>query len=624
MSKMFGHKMNKKNKLNKKKVQLFFLTLLTFLILCLCSEGLTQEGRSFRIMDYEAQAFIQENGDVEVSELFTYQFSGEFNGITRSIGLKDSDGLAYFYGSEYEPVRKQLEVTQEKEIDMVTFRIYDKSTNMTKRFLLEYRLKNVVTKYNDIAEFYWKFFDTTNTSPIERARIEIYFPNQTVSADNLKVFGHGPSQGQVTIEDSGYVLYRVDDLPSKELLEARILFPTSFVPNANRIVAQDKYEDIMREELNWAKSGQRRHSIIVFALLLIPIVVVLNLIMAVRLYFKYDRELKPKLKLDYYRELPQDITPAVLSYLMDLQGATSKDIMATLMDLARKKYLRIDEETSGLFKKKDYRFTLINKNFSSLKKHEVDLIDWLFGTVGRVDSVSLKEIEQFAKSSAKSSWAPGLFRQKYLDWQKIVKKEFDKYGYFNKDKPGLEAAIKTLVGEIGVVLVLMVLALFFKVGWYVWIPLLFAVLLTGIGLIIYGSVIRKKTQIGVNEYEKWAAFKRFLLHFSNMKDYEIPSLVVWEHYLVYAITLGVAEKVIAKLRPILAAQNITMNNSVILYHMTSGSGQLNAASFRSFDRAFSSAFSHAAPSTGSGGGFSSGGGSRGGGGGGGGGGAGAF
>ena len=616
---MFNYRMNQ---MNKKKVQLFFLTLLTFLILYLCSNGMAQDDRSFRIMDYEAQVFIQKNGDVEISELFTYRFSGEFNGITRSIGLKGSDGLAYFYGAEYEPVRKQLEVTEETKGNMVTFRIYDRSVNVTKRFLLEYRLKNVVNKYNDIAEFYWKFFDTTNTSPIERARIEIYFPNQAVSVDNIKVFGHGPSQGQVTIEDSGYVLYKVDNLPSQEMIEARILFPISFVPDSSRMVAQDKYGEIMREELNWAKSGQCRHNITVFALLLIPVVIILNIIMAIRLYFKYDRELKPELKLDYYRELPQDITPAVLSYLMDLQGATSKDIMATLMDLARKKYLRIDEEMSGLFKKKDYRFTLIKKDYSSLKRHEIDLIDWLFGTVGRRDSVSLKEIEQYAKQTAKSSWTPGLFRQKYLDWQRIVKKEFDKYGYFHKDKPGLETAIKTMLGEIGVVLVLMVISLFFKVRWLVWIPLLFTVLLTGAGLIIYGSTIRKKTQTGVNEYEKWTAFKRFLLHFSNMKDYEIPSLVVWEHYLVYAITLGVAEKVIAKLRPILAAQNITMNNSTILYHLTGGTGQLNAASFRSFDKAFSSAFSYKAPSTGSGGGFSSGGGSSSGGGGGGG--AGAF
>ena len=73
--------------------------------------------------------------------------------------------------------------------------------------------------------------------------------------DNIKVFGHGPSHGQVTIEDSGYVLYQVDNLPSQEMIEARILFPISFVPDSSRMVAQDKYGEIMREELNWAKAA---------------------------------------------------------------------------------------------------------------------------------------------------------------------------------------------------------------------------------------------------------------------------------------------------------------------------------------------------------------------------------
>ena len=45
----------------------------------------------------------------------------------------------------------------------------------------------------------------------------------------------------------------------------------------------------------------------------------------------------------------------------------------------------------------------------------------------------------------------------------------------------------------------------------------------------------------------WKAFKRFLLHFSNMDKAEIPSIVIWEHYLVYAISLGVAKEVLAQL-----------------------------------------------------------------------------
>jgi uncharacterized membrane protein len=110
-------------------------------------------------------------------------------------------------------------------------------------------------------------------------------------------------------------------------------------------------------------------------------------------------------------------------------------------------------------------------------------------------------------------------------------------------------------------------------------------------VIIYGVLIRKKTQTGINEYTKWRAFKRFLLHFSNMKDYEIPSIIVWEHYLVYAM------------------------NSTYLYCMTDRSGRINNSMFRSFDKVFTSAFATTSSSTGSGGGFSGGGGGGGGGGG---------
>lgn len=576
--------------------------------------------RSFQIIDYQAQVEILENGDAKVREIFTYDFKGQFNGIIRSLGLKGSDGLAYFKASLFYPQKRVLETSQEAERDTITFRVYEQSSNEIKSFLIEYQLNNVVTKYNDIAEFYWKFFDADNTSSIDRVNIEVSFPDKTVLADDLKVFGHGPSQGQVSIEEGGVVLYRVERFSSGEMLEARILFPTTLVPNSPRVISENRFDKIMAEELSWAKSSQRQQSAIIFALALIPLVVIINIIMAIILYFKYDRELKPEMKLDYYRELPQDITPAVLSPLINLQGVTTKEIMATLMDLARKGYLKIEEESAG--RKKDYRFILINKDFKSLKKHEVNLINWLFYTIGNGENISLKEIENYSKKTAKSSWTHQSFFQQYTGWQKTVKDEFRKYNYFNEDKPGLKAAFKIISIEIIAILAFMVIAALLKMPWYVFIPLLIVTGLTGIGLLIYGAVIRKKTQKGVNEYHKWMAFKRFLLHFSNMKDYEIPSLVVWEHYLVYAITLGVAQKVITKLRPLMAAQDINIRNSAFLYHMTSSRGQLNAAAFSSFDRAFSGAFARTTPSTGSGGGFSSGG--SGGGGGGGGGGAGAF
>jgi len=597
----------------KRKI-LLTINITFFLLLIVSIPGYALQDRSFQITDYKAQVEILENGDAKVSEIFTYEFSGSFNGIIRSIGLTGSDGLEYFRASQYLPQKKVLDITRETEGNMVTFRIYDQSANERKSFQLEYQLKNVVTKYNDIAEFYWKFFDQSNSSPIQRVQIEISFPGQTFNAEELKVFGHGPSQGQVSILDRGIVLYEVEGLSANEMVEARVLFPISFVPNTGKIVNKDQYAQIMQEELAWAESSDRQNIFVILGLLLIPVIIILNIINAIRMYFKYDRELKPEMELDYYRELPSDITPAVLSHLMSIQGAVTKDIMATLMDLTRRKYLQIEETTSGgWIKKKDYRFILLNEDIATLKQHEINLINWFFYSIGDGKSVTLKEIENYSKASRTQS----SFRHQYQQWQNTVKKEFQKYNYFGRSKEGLTTALKIFLLEIAIFVILVIVAFFMKVPWMVLIPLLLTIIFTGVGLVIYGGIIRKKTQEGINEHEKWSAFKRFLLHFSNMKDYEIPSLVIWEHYLVYAISLGIADKVISKLRVVLADQdiNINMRNSALLYHMTDRNGQLNASVFRSFDKAFSNSMVRTSPSKGSGGGFSSGGGRGGGGGG---------
>ena len=64
---------------------------------------------------------------------------------------------------------------------------------------------------------------------------------------------------------------------------------------------------------------------------------------------------------------------------------------------------------------------------------------------------------------------------------------------------------------------------------------------------IVPAKFKRRSQPAHEDLRKWEAFKLFLLHFSNMERHEIPSLVIWEHYLVYAVTLGVAKEVMKQL-----------------------------------------------------------------------------
>jgi len=180
-------------------------------------------GRNFKITDYQAQVKILENGDIKVSEIFNYNFDGNFNGIIRSISTGGSDGLIYFSAFEYSPQKKVLETSQSVEGEMVTFRIYDQSSNERKSFLLEYQLKNVVTKHDDIAEFYWKFIDQNNTSPIENIKVEVGFFKE-ISKEKINASSFGPLGGKISIQENGKVVYEVGRLSPREKLGMKILF----------------------------------------------------------------------------------------------------------------------------------------------------------------------------------------------------------------------------------------------------------------------------------------------------------------------------------------------------------------------------------------------------------------
>ena len=69
----------------------------------------------------------------------------------------------------------------------------------------------------------------------------------------------------------------------------------------------------------------------------------------------------------------------------------------------------------------------------------------------------------------------------------------------------------------------------------------------------------------LNRGEIESQIKKFLTDFSGMDDYPIPSVTVWEHYLVYAPVLGVADKVMDQLKVKLPAEEITRTRSSFLY-----------------------------------------------------------
>lgn len=156
--------------------------------------------------------------------------------------------------------------------------------------------------------------------------------------------------------------------------------------------------------------------------------------------------------------------------------------------------------------------------------------------------------------------------------------------------------------------------------------ILFIPLITLI-IMIYMFKTVKKTQKGINEYSKWKAFKNFLKDFGSLDSKDLPDIVLWEKYLVYATTLGVAKKLSKVMK--IKAEELNISDSMQelpdisnIYYMNRIITRSVRSSINSANQAYrvansSSSGSSWSSGSGSGGGFSSGGGSFGGGGGGG-------
>ena len=558
-------------------------------------------GREYYISGYKILVNIEKDGSCDVEERLTYSFSGKFNGVTLNIDLSGTGGIEdpqVFINRNGEDIKAKEDTsgtagTYEYNLsnNTATFKIYEPSQDEEKTFVYKYRLKDAVIKYNDIAEFNRAMIGTSWDVPIKNVYIEITIPDGA-SQDEIRVFAHGPLIGESEIISSNKVVFRISTVPSHTFIETRILFPTKLVPESKNVVAKDALQDILDSEKVLAEKSnierenarnliakeedeQKRLSTIgnILYYILLP----LWFIIILSIYFKYDREFKRKFFGEYYRELPGDYTPAEMSVLMNMGKVQPRDIMATLMDLVRKKYLLIEkvevDKKSLLGSKKvtDYKLSLNKeKSGNGLKSHESFLIDWFINEIGNGNEVFFNDIKEYSKG-----YRTGVsFKNDFDLWCEKAETEAKKNNFFdNSAQKGKIIGIVSSVIYIAAGIALPNI-LYTSDG--------LILLFLGIVLLLYSIRIKKRSAYGNEQYAMWNAFKRFLKDFSRLKEAEIPSIVIWEHYLVYAVSLGVAKEVIKQLPLVFKDNDLNNPNLTFLYGMSYG--YLNA-----FERAFDDA-----------------------------------
>ena len=579
--------------------------------------------RSIELKDIKIEAQILNDASMNVTEKITVNFNGKWNGFYINIAQNNTNVIndiivsennqpyKFNQGSKYGPPGTYL-IKKENDKIIVDWSI--NAENQQRNFVVSYKVTNAVKIHNDIAEFYRKFISATNKHNIDDVSIKITLPNASqsyIKGKDIKIWGHGPLNGEINFLDDNQVVLSSEDFNANQFLEARVIMPTALFTNVPAVsyTNRNALEEILKEESKWASEANNKRMMVKLEIILSVLLVFMAIIITLYLWTKYGKNHKTVFTGEYFRDLPANYTPAELSVLWNFDKIKAQDITATILDLARRKFLRIDEETTEekniIWKNKiitRYKVTILKTAADNLKQHEQFLLDYFIQHSASIEQTFyIDEIESFSKKHKK------IFYQFWLSWQENVRNEAAQYNFF---EPPSNMPVITLISGL-IIFVLGSIVIQEKQ-------------VLGGGLIVSGAILglvprlfKRHAIEGREDFVKWRAFKKFLTDFLEMDKHEIPSLIIWEHYLVYAVTLGVADKVIKQLSlmfPDMKDGDITFGYGWYYYNY-------NANSFNNFNQSMENMISSIETSiaiatkdnksseTGDGGGFSSGGGS---------------
>lgn len=581
--------------------------------------------RSYRFPSLLIDAVVREDGTVHIVESRTVSFTGAFSGFYQSISLAGGisidnvtvgePGTAYEYNPAHN-IGPAGTYFAERRGDELYVDWSFAAEDETRTFVLSYALHNAVLIHNDTAEFYYKFVGDDWDRGVDQVVVTLRLPSGA-APEEIRAWGHGPLNGLVEIVDGQTVRWTVSPLKANTMVEGRVAFPTYLVPRGGRQTGRDGLPSILAAEERWAAETNRQRQRARIDVALGILTAAVGILATVALWLRYGKAHPADFEGDYYRELPADYSPAELAILWSGGFVTPKEFSAALLDLARRGVIRITEETveeRGILKRKQtthYRFSM-GEVEAPLKLHEQAVLDLLFedvwnavrekGTPDGPPAVTLADVEQYARRRKRD------FALFWKDWQETVKVAAAEHNFF--ESPATIRAMVFLVGLAGI----LVAVLAFAMQW----------LFSGVGLIVAGSALvmagalmRRRTAQANNDYVRWKAFRRFLLHFSELPRQEVPALIVWEHYLVYAVTLGVAQQVIKQLQivfPNLEDGQYRFGHGWYYYHMGTRGGlhtglvNLTNAMQASFAQSVQLATGQSSSGSGRGGGFSGGGG----------------
>ena len=496
---------------------------------------------NYRIEKLDIEANLQKDGSMVVSEAVTYDID-EINGVYFDIdakGFGELEDLQVFEDDPNTSSFKEVDISNYEvsvSDELYRIKLYSKNQNNIRTFKFVYKLPEAITVYDDVAQFNRKMVGKEWQQGINYITAKVIIP-VPVSYDNsnILVFGHGPLTGEVD-KEGNTVVYRLNNYYPGDFLEAHILMePEIFSEyNKSKIVHKDMKQKLLDMEAKFADEANAERDKAIRQQEMINKVFekpglifgVLSSIWGALMYYIhviFKRKNKVKNSVGkYLRELPDNSSPALVGGFMT-NSINDNEILATIVDLVRRKVLTLENSDKN-------SIIMLTGSTENLSAQEKAIVDIYINDFGDGKSLDLKSFGFFQK-------VPMSVARKFEKWRAMVQSEMNRK---NLTYQGL--------GCLGVIFFAFFPMIFTFAGLVIGMitgnKMFLLIVVMGIILFVSGAKARYPRKELAEAKDKWQAFKNFLSDYSQLEEAKITSVHLWEQYFVYAVALGVSEKVV--------------------------------------------------------------------------------
>ena len=495
-----------------------------------------------------------------------------------------------------------------------------------KKYKIQYTVKDAVIEYSDCAELYWQFVGENFEIDARNIKGTITLPEEAENKEDVRVWGHTEDlNGEIYLTSKNKVEFTVNNFRSGRYVEVRIAAPKDIFETINIVDNTKSLQTIINEETVWANEAnarreareqERKVTCVVTAVIFLMInFIVIKRILKNKEKLSKLEKIEPTQKIEYYREIPDEAsTPAEALYLLKGYTATfsgeefGRIFSATLLQLSLKKLIEFEPEAGN---NKIINIKLINKEkVQELeKKSEILIYEFLREALLQKEMITSKELLKYIKKN------PTKITKLKEKIDSSTEQILIQNGKIDSEQKSLKE--KYLLGSFGyfiyVFIIFMSFIFLFTDGYMEVKSFLTAIqilsAIIAVIAIVFNIKIQSKlniyTQKGVDEHEQWKGLMKYMKEFSLLKEREVPELVLWEKFLVYATAFGIADKVLKQLKIVYPNIEEMDNLATYTYMNMMIHTDFNSIIVNSITASMSSAYSSA---SGGGGGFSGGGG----------------